>query len=118
MTILNLTQHAPTTEQFAVGVVEPSDKKAIQSLLTFNSIPTVEEMKARAEKLAAIAVAENAAQAMVGGAPYFMATLEAALKAANVQPLYSFTQRETVEVMEGDTVKKTAVFKHVGFVQV
>lgn len=54
---------------------------------------------------------------MVGGAPFFMAPLEAALRAVNIIPVYAFSKRESVEEKQPDgSVKKTQVFKHAGFV--
>lgn len=116
--ILNLTQHAATSDQVAVGVFKPADKREVQALLTFNEIPSTEEIKERAEKLADIVRKEGYASAMIGGAPYLMGALEAELKKRNVTPLYSFTKRESVEtVNEKGEVVKTAVFRHVGWVK-
>lgn len=113
--ILNLTQHPGTPEQ---GVVEPADKKAVQELLTFSALPTSAEIRERAEKLAAIAVAAGAESAMIGGAPYLMGPLESALKAAGVRPLYAYSVRQSVEKTDGDgNVVKVNVFKHIGFVE-
>lgn len=113
--ILNLTQHAGTPEQ---GVKEPSDKKAVQELLTFSALPTSAEIRSRAEKLAAIAVAEGAEAAMIGGAPYLMGPLENALRASGVRPLYAYSVRQSVEKTDGNgNVVKLNVFRHVGFVE-
>ena len=87
--ILNLTQHNATPEQEAQLVVEPRMCKAeIQKLLTFDEIPTKEEIDARAKELARIAASEASMYAgdtdnevwitrvMIGGAPYLMGALE------------------------------------------
>lgn len=119
MTIINLTQHDPTPAQKAEGVVEPMDKQAVKTLLTFNAIPTVAEMRERAEKLANLALESGAPAAMVGGAQYFMSTLEQALKAHGVKPMYAFSVRKSVDKHLPDgTVQKCAVFEHAGFVEV
>lgn len=57
--ILNLTQHAATPEQQAAGVVDfaPEIKAQVQSLLTFDTLPTSSEIHARAKKLAGVAAA-------------------------------------------------------------
>ena len=113
--IINLTQHVSTAEQ---GCFEPADKKTVQGLLTFVSAPTKVEMKARASKLAQIAVEANAEAAMIGGAPYFMSTLETALKEVGVKPLYAFSERVSVEEMdENGNVVKRNVFRHAGWVE-
>lgn len=136
--ILNLTQHAATPEQIEAGVFEPSaeDKKEIQKLLTFEEIPTKEEIESRAKELARIAskifldveyVEEyNHFQhnridrkAMIGGAPYLMGLLEAYLKHECVKPVYAFSKRESVDQPQPDgSVRKVQVFRHAGFVKV
>lgn len=119
MIILNLTQHDSTPEQKAGGVVEPSDKAAVRGLLTFNAIPSKEEMAEKASNLASVAVNEKAGAAMIGGAPYFMSALELALKERGVKPMYAFSVRESADVAQPDgSVRKVAVFRHLGFVEV
>jgi hypothetical protein len=55
--------------------------------------------------------------AMIGGAPYLMAPLEEALRAADVVPMYAYSERVSKESASADgTVVKTNIFKHVGFV--
>lgn len=117
-TILNLTQHIATPDQATAGVVEPADKKAVQDLLTFFSLPTADYLLERANKLARLAKEQGATSAMIGGAGYFMPYLERALIQKGIKPLHAFTMREVVETVKDDgTVEKTAVFKHAGFVQ-
>ncbi len=119
MKILNLTQHKATPEQFAQGVVEPESpwKEGIQRALTFEDLPTPEEIQRRAEALAKIADGHDSA--MIGGAPYLMSTLERELKKRGIKPLYAFSKREVVEEQLPDgSVRKTHVFKHLGFVEV
>jgi len=118
--ILNLTQHNSTPEQKAQGVVEPSpeNKQQIQALLTFSALPTQREIMSRATVLAEIADGYGCDAAMIGGAPYLMSALEHELRALDIQPLYSFTLRESVEEPQPDgSVRKVAVFRHVGFVE-
>lgn len=113
--ILNLTQHVATPEQVAAGVSEPANKEEVQRLLTFNTLPTREEVQVRAEKLAELAVGYNAA--MIGGAPYLMGSLEEALRSKGIIPCYAFSVRESTEkTMPDGTVTKVAVFRHKGFV--
>lgn len=114
--IINLTQHHASPEQLKSGVFEPDDKETVKSLLTFVGMPTMEEVKKRAEALAEIAVQENAEYAMIGGAPYLMAPLHMALLRKEIQPLYAFSERVSVEKVEGGETIKTSVFKHVGFI--
>ena len=130
--ILNLTQHNATPEQKAQLVVEPRmTKEKIRELLTFEEIPSKEEIEARAEKLAEIAASEAnhyagetdnkiwITRVMIGGAPYLMGALEKALREMGFQPVYAFSKRESVEQPQPDgSVKKTAVFRHIGFVEV
>ena len=121
MKIINLTQHQATEEQKTQGVFDLEDTRELKALLTFNDIPDDTEMRERASRIAEIAKShfdENGGRAMIGGAPFFMSVLENALLDADIYPLYAFSKREVVETTKEDgTVVKTAVFKHVGFVE-
>jgi hypothetical protein len=115
MDIKNLTQHAPTESQVQAGVTGV-DEHALE-FLNFSTPPSVEEIETRAYALAALAA--GYASAMVGGAPYLMGPLVAALKSIGVQPLFSFTERKSVEKTNPDgSVVKTSVFAHVAWVAV
>ena len=137
MTILNLTQHNATPAQITSGVVDlvGSDKDLLVELLTFNTLPTVEEIESRAQKIAYIAsdlMLEEKANwieegldeddfeeyhAMIGGAPFLMGPLEVALKKFDIIPVYAFSVRDSIDVKQADgSVKKTAVFNHGGFI--
>lgn len=119
MKILNLTQHAATAEQVAAGVIDLEAKLAskVREVLTFEAIPSRDEMELRAEDLAALCHDLGFKKAMIGGAPFFMAFLENAMKNWDIQPLYAFSKRESVEKEINGKVVKTNVFKHVGFVE-
>lgn len=117
MAIVNLTQHAATAEQLADGVVEPPAemKERVKSLLTFDAIPTSKEIREVAKQLAALVLGQDAA--MIGGAPFLMGALEAALVNVGVEPLYAFSRRESVEEVQADgSVRKVNVFRHCGWV--
>jgi hypothetical protein len=124
--ILNLTQHPATAEQIAQGVVDlPAELRAeLGRLLTVDALPTRQEIQDRCESVAAL-VYENAADnapaaAMIGCAPWMMGHLVKSLRDAGiVQCLAAFSKRESVERTDLVTggVTKTAVFKHVGFVE-
>lgn len=116
-TILNLTQHTATPEQIAQGVIECTKATEVRSLITFSSIPSQEEMEVRAKRIAEIAKEQSCDAAMIGGAPYFMSSLEKALREVGVKPVYAFSIRESVEkTLPDGSVQKLNVFKHVGFV--
>lgn len=133
--ILNLTQHSATPEQIAAGVVDlpAPERAALIEALTFGELPERAEVLARAEFVAELAASiefgdddavnagagQRAMRAMIGGAPFFMSPLEAALQEVGIIPLYAFSVRESVEETQPDgTVRKTAVFRHAGFVEV
>ena len=118
MKIINLTQHLPTPAQTAEGVFLASAE--LMTLLNFDDIPDIEDIEWRAAALADIAVSEGAEAAMIGGAPYLMSALERALKARGVKPVYAFSLRDSEDVLDEETcvVKKTLVFKHLGFLEV
>ena len=128
ITILNLTQHPATTDQIAAGVrdLQGQALAMLKESLNFAELPTVEDIRQRAEDIAMLASAWHDAEdsegataraCMIGGAPFFMGALEAALYRRDLTPLYAFSRREVVEKATADgVVTKTAVFRHEGFV--
>lgn len=117
--IVNLTMHNATDSQIKDGVFEPSNKEKVKEALLFKGLPTKEEITEKAKQLTDVAISENATHAMIGGAPYLMGALEQELHERDITPLYSFTERKSVETQNGDgTVTKTNIFEHIGFVEV
>ena len=123
--IINLTQHHATPEQLTSGVIDvPAELKAeLTALLTFDTIPTKEELNEAAMKVAAMAVictqGFEAPTAMIGGAPFLMSALEVALRHYGIKPLYAFSERVSEEQEQTDgSVRKVNIFKHKGFVEV
>lgn len=136
--ILNLTQHPATPEQQAQGVVDisdPEEHKKLLEALTFDEIPSMDEMDERAETIGLIVRHFRSAHpecrsVMIGGAPFFDRALHHELveldfsdeeidEEENVylQVLYAFSRRESVERKNPDgSVQKINVFRHVGFV--
>ena len=137
--LVNLTQHTLTKEQFShkgENLVEITFKPYngtskgtvdyVKHLLNFTSLPTKEDIISRATALAdyaegLLSQAKNDGDrlfALVGGAPYLMGALETALKKRGIQPLYAYSQRESVETINSDgSVTKTAIFKHIGYIE-
>ena len=113
--IVNLTQHEASAEQRAAGVfdLEGGLSYALKQALTFNSLPTIEEIEQRADHISALAIGTGASIAMIGGAPYLMSALERALKASGIRPVYAFSERVS---SEKDGVK-TSTFRHLGFIE-
>jgi hypothetical protein len=121
MTILNLTQHESTAEQRAAGVVDldATPRAALAKLLTFDTLSGAQDLTVRAGAVADLARHMEASVAMIGGAPFFMAPLERALVARGIRPVCAFSVRESAEERQPDgTVRKVAVFRHRGFVEV
>ena len=141
--ILNLTQHRATPEQLAAGVVDLSEQERaeVARLLTFDTLPTREDLKKRANELAEFAREAVLAReplavqnqmlnevihpgvcfgyVMVGGAGFFMPFLERALEQNQVGVRHAFSVRESVEeTLPDGSVRKTNIFRHVGFVEV
>jgi len=141
MEILNLTQHNATKEQKEAGVVDlPEDlRKELTKALTFEEIPDKKELTNRADKIYKIVtsyvldikleeiddssyddeIIDRAPKLgfMIGGAPYFMSTLEKELKYIG-KVLYAFSKREVIEKEIDGKVIKQSVFKFEGFVEV
>jgi len=114
MKILNLTQHPASKEQIDAGVIDlpEGERLVLKDLLTFDSIPSQKEMLSRAKEI--LKLSDLFERVMIGGAPFFMSTLERELDCARKACLYAFTKRI---VEEKDDVKKS-VFRHEGFVGV
>jgi hypothetical protein len=94
------------------------EKAVLAELLTFHSIPRIEDIDQRARGIASLAKVSGYSHVMIGGAPYLMGPLEAALRARELTPVYSFSVRSSEEQLQADgTVRKVNVFKHGGFVQ-
>lgn len=120
-TVHNFTQHQATMDQVVAGVQDlcDHDRAEVSAHLTFNCIPTLVDQQARAALLVGIARKVHATTVLLGGAPFFMGTLERAFLRAGIRPVYAFSRRETSEYQDGNgNVVKTNVFKHVGFVEV
>jgi len=121
MTIINLTQHPATVEQYEAGVRDfsDSDRVLLVQALTFESVPSESDLLTRAQSIALMAAGHSSGvrSAMIGGAPYLMRPLERALWDAGIRPLYAFSVRESVERTRPDgSVEKSTVFRHAGFV--
>lgn len=121
--IINLTQHAATPEQIAAGVVDlpAEDRASLVALLTFEDLPTADELDERAFRVAQLAAHRDGiapgTRAMIGGAPFFMGWLERSLREHGIEPVYAFSRRESVEEVQPDgSVRKINVFRHCGFV--
>lgn len=119
--IINLTQHAATADQIAAGVrdLTGTDRDQVIAALNFETLPTAADLADRAGTIALVAMLAGATKAMIGGAPYFMAPLESALRSAGITPVYAFSQRESSEDVQPDgSVRKVNFFRHCGFVEV
>jgi hypothetical protein len=144
--IVNLTQHPATPEQIAQGVVDldPEDRAECARLLTFDSLPTAEDLWIAADQLVELVkcspVSEPGCRVMIadyvrrgliehdgydsaieveceGGAPFFMEPLATLLRRGGYCPVFAFSRRESVEQVQADgSVRKVAVFRHMGFV--
>lgn len=120
MIIINLTQHNLTQEQLKGAVEVGTDvRDEIVKLITFNGLPTAGKIKDNASRLAEICRDMHTSHAVIGGAPYFMGSLEQALRRVGVTPLYAFTERVAVEVTNPETgeVTKTSKFNFAGWIE-
>ena len=123
--ILNLTQHNATSEQIAEGVfdLEGLALQELKELLNFSWKPTPAEIKERARAIAELATAQKGEDwkgfdVMIGGALWLMRPLIEELVRKGFVPLFAYTERQTIEEPQPDgSVKKTAIFKHEGFVR-
>lgn len=122
--ILNLTQHKATPEQVAAGVVDLPDnlRRTLKEHLTFNDLPSEEDISEAAKRIAYLAaqyadhnVKKDIHAVMIGGAPFLMFPLINCLLEECFEVFFAFSRREVTE--EPGFVKKTSVFRHLGFVK-
>ena len=130
MPIINLTQHPATQEQKEFGVrdVAPELQGKLRQLLTFDTLPTFQEIRGRAFQLYQLFEEETLnddweterqfwPSVMIGGAPYLMSHLEECFLPEGIGVLYAFSQRKSIEEQQADgSVVKRTVFVHEGFV--
>jgi hypothetical protein len=107
-------------------------KEELVGLLTFEELPSANELAERQVAIARLASdflqgkglteptpdrREDRFAVMIGGAPFLMGGLAAALKCTGLRAVYAFSRRESTEVVQEDgSVRKVAVFRHLGFV--
>jgi len=120
--IYNLTQHPATPEQRAQGVIDlpEEERRLLGNILTFEEIPSQEEMANRAKVIVRLLadIAPGGQTVMIGGAPFFMSTLEGILVQAGHTPVYAFSKRVSIETQNPDgSVTKVNKFIHEGFVK-
>ncbi len=127
MRIWNLTQHWATPSQIADGVCDlpVCHREELLRLLTFDEIPTAEQLRERAWDICGLLLmVEGGAfnermKAMIGGFLPLMSHLEAVLLRHDIITVYSFSKRESIDEPQGDgSVIKRVVFNHIGFVEV
>ena len=121
MKIINLTQHPAAAEQVAAGVFDLTGeaREKLVSLLNFSTLPTEQKILDRAHDIALLVALEHETcqTAMIGGALWLMAPLARELREQGIEPFFAFTSREAVEEKQADgSIRKTAVFRHAGFV--
>ena len=135
--ILNMTQHAASAEQKAVGTVDLAEPEAanLKRLLTFDELPTEQQIKDRADAIADLARAQllkigdrmgipsggganiNRIRCLIGGVPFLMTALTRAMRSRGLVPVCAFSRRESVDEVKADgSVSKRSVFRHLGFV--
>jgi len=114
---INLTQHDSTTEQGCAPRSKEQTQR-IKELLTIAELPDERDLTRRAVALAELARTAGATEAMVGSVNYLTLFLDPALRQRRIQPLYAFSQRESVEIAQEDgSVIKKSVFRHLGFIK-
>ena len=116
--ILNLTQHEATPQQIKQHVIEPSkeDKREIKNALSFNEIPSRDEISNRITRLSFIVEKYNPTSVMIGGASFLIFPLEKKLRQKWLV-FHAFSKRVSTERKNADgTITKMSTFKHVGFV--
>lgn len=112
--IFNLTKHRSTWREQKMGVIEPTwrVKKDIIGLQSFPDLPDQESLEKRAHKLAGIAKLSGCKKALIGGASFFMSTLEMALCYHGIEPVFIWNlKNDNNEWQFGGFVESAFVMK-------
>ena len=90
--IFNLTKHRSTWREQKMGVIEPTwkVKRDIIGLLSFPVMPDQLILEDKAHELAGIAKLSGCKKALIGGAGFFMSTLEMALCYHGIEPVFTW----------------------------
>lgn len=121
--VWNATQHLATPEQREQGVVDlpEEERENLAKFLTFEELPNSMQLRMRSIAVVGHILAAGAKpgdRVMIGGAPFFMEELSYSCREAGLVPVFAFSKRESVEqAMPDGTVRKVAVFRHLGFVE-
>ncbi len=115
---INLTQYPALADQGMVtDIVMEEDRNLLLEALNFEWLPSQAEIEGAVHTLVGLAEKYSADFAMIGGAHYLTAPLDAGLRASGITPLYAFTAREsTEETLLDGSVRKIQVLRHLGFV--
>lgn len=116
--IINLTRYSVTKEQEAQGAVEAQAREKVLELLTFHTAPTYLQIVSTALALVNIAVKEDAKKAAIGGPAFLTSTLESALLANGIVPVYPYykSQEVTNATQDGKSGSEV-VAKHISYVE-
>jgi hypothetical protein len=132
-TFINFTRYQTTPAQKAAGILDIPDNyyEALVELLLFeiSPIPTQIDLQERAMQVVSLYeqyIEENKHALdqlsqpvipMIGGAPFFLGTLEVEFISCGYNCAYPITKREKIEqVGPSNIVRKQAVFSHLGMV--
>lgn len=90
--IFNLTKHRSSWREQKMGVLEPTwkVKRDIIGLLNFPVMPDQIILEDRAHELAGIAKLSGCKKVLIGGAAFFMSTLEMTLCYEGIEPVFTW----------------------------
>lgn len=119
-----MTQHTLTADQVEAGAEDAPQwaREELSQLLMFKELPTQTEVEGRARRIAEICwdicINSGIDHFMIGGAAWLMYPLVAEFKTFGLIACFAFSERVSVEEKcEDGSVKKSSVFKHMGFVE-
>ena len=117
MKILNLTLRSLAPEQELEGAVDLSEDRhrgQLRELLTFEDPPSRHVLLWRAAETVRLLREWNyvpvVAAALIGGPPWYLPYLAAALRREGVTPLHAFAPGETGEAEDGCRGRRPAAF--------
>ncbi len=92
--MLNLTSKSFIETVNKDLVLEPENKSLVVSLLTYESVPTTEDIETKVYDLVQYAISTNTTKALIGGENFYISSLELALLSHSIKPYFEFVDEK------------------------
>lgn len=124
--MINLTKHTSDDvilgegyegRQFTIEDMHPADREYLMKLHDFNQrMPVMSEIRRRASAMADLAVRYGVKYAWVGGSGYLVSVLDGILRRRGITPVFSWSRRSYMSVIENGVARLEMYRKHSGWI--